>query len=123
MKRNADAPALRIAKLVRVVVLSSAAVILIGLVLYLATGTGGYDGSTYPINPAHIISGVLALKPYAVIMLGIFLLVLTPVLRVAVSVIVFMKEKDALYVIITVLVLVILIVSLVIGITGNTNLQ
>ena len=83
MKNDVEASELRIARLIRVVVLGSAAVILLGLVLYLATGTSGYENGFYPVAPGQILSGVAAIKPYAVIMLGIFLLILTPILRVA----------------------------------------
>ncbi len=117
MKNDVETSELRIARFIRIVVLGSAAVILLGLVLYFATGTSGYDNGFYPIALGQILSGVAAIKPYAVIMLGIFLLILTPILRVAVSVIVFLKEKDYLYVAITALVFVILLVSLVIGFT------
>ena len=48
-------------------------------------------------------------------MLGIFLLILTPVLRVVISIYAFAKEKDHLYVWITSIVLVILIISFIIG--------
>ena len=117
MKHSAETHQLRIARVIRIVVFSSAAVILLGLVLYLVTGESGYENSAFPVNPMLIILGVLALKPYAVMMLGLLLLILTPFLRVSLSVIVFIKEKDNLYVGITALVLVILVVSIVIGIT------
>ncbi len=117
MKQNAETSELKIARLIRVVVFSSGAIILVGLILYFVTGTSGYENGAFPIDPVQILVGVLSLKPYAVIMTGIFILILTPILRVAVSVIVFLKEKDYLYVGITTLVLLILIVSLVIGIT------
>lgn len=118
MKHDVESSELRIAKLIRIVVFTCAAVILLGLTLYLVTGSSGYENDVYPINPMRILSGVLTLKPYAVIMSGIFLLILTPILRVAVSIIVFLKEKDFLYVGITTLVLIILLISLVIAITG-----
>ena len=118
MKHDVEASELRIARFVRIVVFTSAAVIFIGLALYLITGASGYENGAYPIKLAHILTGSAALKPYAIIMLGIILLILTPVLRVAVSVIAFLKEKDFLYVGITALVLIILLISLVIGITG-----
>jgi uncharacterized membrane protein len=44
-------------------------------------------------------------------MIGLFLLILTPVLRVAASVFSFLKEKDYLYTWITLLVLLILLLS------------
>jgi uncharacterized membrane protein len=115
MKKDIERTELKIAKLLTVGVLTSAAVILIGLVMYLVTGSGGYPDGAFPTDPAAILQGLLALRPYAVILLGLFLLILTPIFRVGVSIIVFIREKDKLYVIITSAVFIILIVSLVLG--------
>ena len=52
-------------------------------------------------------------------MLGVYCLILTPVLRVIVSIYAFYREKDRLYVTITTAVLLILIVALVIGVYGK----
>ncbi len=49
-------------------------------------------------------------------MFGLFCLILTPVLRVVVSLFTFLKEKDYLYVGITGIVLIILVISFLIGI-------
>ena len=62
-----------------------------------------------------IFQGVLKLNGEAFIMLGLFCLILTPVLRVVVSIVAFAKEKDYLYVIITLIVLVILIIGMTFG--------
>lgn len=115
MKKDIERTELTIAKLLRVGVLLSAAVILAGLVLYLITGASGYANDLYPTNPLLILSGVLTLKPYAIILTGLFILILTPIFRVGVSIIIFIKEKDKLYILITSLVLIILIVSLILG--------
>ena len=48
-------------------------------------------------------------------MTGLFLLILTPVLRVVASIVAFAKEGDKLYVAITTLVLIILIVAMFVG--------
>ncbi len=52
-------------------------------------------------------------------MLGIFLLILTPVLRVVVSIYAFIKENDKLYAWITTVVLVILVIAMLIGYFGK----
>lgn len=96
-------------------VLVSGAVMLIGLLMYLITGNSGYAGDIYPTNPLLILSDAVSLKPYAIIMTGLFILILTPVIRVGVSIIAFLKEKDYTYVAISALVFVILIVSFLIG--------
>ncbi|TWW12437.1 membrane protein [Dellaglioa algida] len=104
-----------IGKILRAGVFISATIMIIGLVLSLVTGSTGYPGNTFPTSFTAIISGIGALKPYAIMMLGLFFLILTPILRVVVSIYAFYKEKDYLYVKITVIVLVILIAGFFIG--------
>ncbi|WP_421501506.1 DUF1634 domain-containing protein [Lactiplantibacillus plantarum] len=105
--------------ILRIGVIVSAIVIIIGMLLMLIQGNGGYANGMEPHTVADILAGIVALKPYAVIMLGLFLLILTPTLRVAVSIYAFAVEKDHLYVWITTIVLIILIVASVIGYLGN----
>jgi uncharacterized membrane protein len=104
-----------ISKSLKIGVLASAIVILIGFLMFLITGRSGYAGSAYPTALAEIFKGLVLLKPYAIILTGLFILILTPVFRVGVSVIVFLKEKDYLYVGITILVFAILIISFLLG--------
>lgn len=96
-------------------VMLSAAIIFIGLVILIITGNSGYAGDYYPKNPVEILKGFLVFKPYAIILMGLLVLILTSVFRVGVSIIVFFKEKDFLYVKITALVFTILIVSFILG--------
>ncbi|HYG58028.1 MAG TPA: DUF1634 domain-containing protein [Symbiobacteriaceae bacterium] len=93
----------------------SGIVIGLGLLLLLLTGEGGYPAGQYPIAPAALAAGVVALKPYAVINLGLILLVFTPIFRVAASAVAFVAERDHLYAVISLLVLVILLISLASG--------
>ena len=55
-------------------------------------------------------------KPYAIIGAGLLLLIATPVVRVALSVVFFLVQADWLYVGITLFVLAILLISLFTGI-------
>ncbi|MFD1318941.1 DUF1634 domain-containing protein [Loigolactobacillus zhaoyuanensis] len=96
-------------------VLVSATIIGCGLLLLLFTGHSGYSGQNFPTHFDTIFQGLLQLKPFAIIMLGLFCLILTPVLRVAVSIYAFAKERDRLYVIITSAVLLILLFGMVLG--------
>jgi len=57
--------------------------------------------------------------PLAIIALGLIFLLITPVLRVAVSVLAFAAARDLLYVAITLLVLLILISSFLLGLGGG----
>lgn len=115
MNKDIEKAEMTIARFLQVCVLISAAVILFGLVLYLVTGTGGYENNIYPTNPISILSGVIALKPFAVMLMGLFILILTPILRVGVSIIVFIIEKDMPFILITSVVFIILTISLVLG--------
>lgn len=90
-------------------VLLSATVILTGLILFLISGEGGYPGEYYPTQLKEIFAGALSLKPFGVILAGLVLLICTPIMRVGVSVLVFWKEKDWLYVGISTVVFLILV--------------
>lgn len=118
-RKNTDELDNIIGRSLQVGVLLSAAIILIGLVLFFATGKSGYPGGTYPTSLDAIFQGIASFKSYAVILLGLFLLILTPVFRVGVSVLVFLKEKDTRFVLITLLVFIILIVSFLLGRAGE----
>jgi uncharacterized membrane protein len=118
----------------RVGVLLSAAVILVGIVLYALTQNTGYakvlphhlqdilayhsssGPAFFPASPAAVFREAIAGKPYAIIGLGMVLLILTPIVRVALSVFFFLAQRDWLYVGITLFVLAVLAFSLFRGI-------
>jgi uncharacterized membrane protein YfcA/uncharacterized membrane protein len=105
-------------------VILSASIILIGL-LMLLLNPAGFSVSellSFPHSFGQIWAGLLALHPQAIIALGLMLLIATPILRVAVSIIAFALERDARFVVITALVLVILLLSNVLlgNIVGGT---
>lgn len=104
-----------ISKTLRVGVALSGAITCLGLMLFLVTGNSGYPGESFPTSVAEILRGLENLKPYAVMLSGLFLLILTPVLRVGVSIITFVKEKDYMYAAITATVFIILIISFLLG--------
>ena len=56
-----------------------------------------------------VLNDLLVLRSRGIIQLGILLLILTPVARVAFSVFAFWQQRDRLYIIVTLIVLVILI--------------
>ncbi|AIS51306.1 membrane protein [Thermoanaerobacter kivui] len=104
-----------ISKALTIGITTSAIVIFIGLLMLIITGNSGYPHGFYPTSPVEILKGFISLKPYAVILTGLLLLILTPVFRVAVSIITFLHEKDYLYTAITTLVFIILIISFILG--------
>ena len=104
-----------VSRSLRTGVLLSAGVILVGLIKFLMLGESGYPGETYPTQIQDIIVGALQLKPFAIISAGLVLLILTPISRVGISILVFAKEKDWLYVGISTLVFVVLVCSFAFG--------
>lgn len=104
-----------ISNFLRLGVLLSAVIVFIGLCMFLVTGKSGYSAGYYPTSPVEILQGLIAFKSYAIILTGLMILILTPVFRVGVSILVFIKEKDFLYVKITSLVFAILIISFILG--------
>lgn len=94
----------------------SAAIMLIGFFLLLLDPKGlSVRAFTYPHMPADIWMGLLAFHPQAVMMLGLVLLVATPVFSVTTSAVTFALERDRLYVGIALIVLTILMTSLLFG--------
>lgn len=69
-------------------------------------------------NIPGILNGILQLKGRAIIQLGILLLIATPIVRILLSIISFLREKDYLYVVITLIVLGIIMASMLSGIGG-----
>ena len=95
-------------------VILSSLIIVIGLLL-LPTRPGGLSPERllqFPQTLAQIGAGIVVLRPQGIIALGLLLLIATPVLRVAVSVVTFALEKDRKYVLITLIVLAILLFSI-----------
>jgi uncharacterized membrane protein len=103
-------------------VLLSAAFIVVGVVAfywrYLASGRHVSD-RPFPHSLDMVAQGLLAADPLAIIALGLLILLATPVLRVAVSIVAFALEHDWRYTAITTLVLAILIASFLLGRGGG----
>jgi uncharacterized membrane protein len=108
--------------LLRTGVLLAAAVVLLGGVLYLVRHGGEqpdhrtFHGEPADLrNPSGILDDALRLNSRGVIMVGLLLLVATPVTRVAFSVVGFLRARDFLYVALTLIVLGVLLYSLFVG--------
>lgn len=86
-----------------------------GALASLTNYRSGHAILTAPTSPTEAIRGMVAGKAYGIISLGLFILIATPVLRVAVSVFTFLWEGDRLYALITAYVLAVLVLSFVIG--------
>ena len=64
------------------------------------------------INFSSLVAGILSLNPIFIIQLGLLILLATPIVRVAASILLFAAEKDMIYVALTVFVLVVLLFSI-----------
>ncbi len=123
-----------IARLLRWGVTLSFGIIAIGIIAVIVTGQTGYSQiqlddvnsivqyhlkPDFPSTLGEVTSGIFAFKSYAIIVLGLLVLIAIPVLRVTVSVFAFAFERDWLYAAITALVLVVLLLSFAIGEAGG----
>lgn len=100
-------------------VLLSVAIILCGVVLFYVRAFGALgrseDVAAFPHTLPSVGQGLAHADSQAVIILGLLVLLATPVVRVAVSIVAFLLERDWRYVVITSLVLLILLLSFVLG--------
>ncbi len=108
-----------IGNLLRIGVLISAVLVLAGGIFFLAVNGGAHPSyHAFRGEPADlrsvpsIFKDAAALNSRGVIQLGILLLILTPIARVAFSVVAFLLERDYLYVAVTLIVLGLLLYSL-----------
>ena len=90
------------------------AVLLLAALAYVAASGTAIPTDVVPIPD--LVAALGRLTPAAVLSVGLLLLILTPVARVALSVGYFAREKDATYVLVTLIVLANLIAGLVLGI-------
>jgi uncharacterized membrane protein len=115
-----------ISPLLRVGVVVSLVTVVAGLVIsfihhpdyrssYALLGELTTPGRVVPHSIHDVIRGVSEFRGEAVVALGLLLLIATPVLRVAVSIVVFLLERDWIFVLVTSFVLGMLILSFFLG--------
>ncbi len=108
-----------IGQILRSGVLLAASVVLIGGMLYLVErGMDRPDHRVFhgePVDLRHpegIVKDALALQSRGLIQLGLLLLIATPVTRVIFTVFAFFRQRDYLYVVVTLMVLAVLLYGL-----------
>ena len=112
---------IEIGLMLRIGVSISAAVVFLGGILYLISVQQlpdyvHFHATAKPLRTVGgVLGGVARFDAASVIQLGILLLIATPVVRVVFCVVGFARQKDRLYVAVSVLVLAILIYSLMSG--------
>jgi uncharacterized membrane protein len=117
--RQSPVPASRATTLIgwilRAGVITSASLIALGLLL-MPLHPGGLTDQrilNFPHSLAQEWQSLITFHPQAIIMLGLLLLIATPVLSVAASAVAFARERDRLFALIALAVLTILLASLV----------
>lgn len=110
----------------RIGVVSSVAVILAGLVVSIVRNPGHLTdpqafslltspGAAFPHSVTDLTTELLAFRGRAIITIGVLLLIATPVVRVGVSLVAYLKERDWIYTAFTALVLTALLISFLVG--------
>ena len=81
-----------------------------------------HPGAVFPHTLSAVFQGASNTRGEAIVAIGLLLLILTPVTRVAVSILAFLYQGDRLFTFITLTVLIILLMSFVIGrLTGTVG--
>ncbi len=107
-------------------VIISISIIIIGVLEYLITGNTGYGQhplsqlitahgnsvNAFPYYLNNIITGVTEFKSFAIIQLGVLILLLTPFARIFLQIFIFAMERDRAFVAIATTVFIILMISL-----------
>jgi uncharacterized membrane protein len=91
---------------------ASVALMAVGLVLGIVRGAGLPRG-VVPL--AELSRGLVALQPAAYLSLGLIVLIGTPFVRVAGSLVVFARERDRRYVLVTAIVLLVMCLGVLLG--------
>ena len=72
-------------------------------------------GAAFPHTLREVVSGLLSGRGQAVVVVGLLMLIATPIMRVAVSIVGFALQRDRAFVVITSAVLAVLLVSFLLG--------
>jgi uncharacterized membrane protein len=116
-----DSPAMRrsFVRELRAGVALSGALLLVGLLDVAAHGSAGAAGQPGVVPFGQFGSDLLAGQSWTFLWLGVAVLALTPVVRVAFALVQFARERDRDYVSLTAFVLTVLGLSLVVGVTAG----
>ncbi len=109
----------RVARTVRLTltvgILLAAGLLALGLAVALAAGTAGIFGPPNSVHLGALLGGLANAPGPTLVLLGVLLLLLTPIARVAVSLGLFARARDRPFVAITAFVLAVLALSFAIG--------
>jgi len=110
----------------RIGVITSVTLIILGMILSFARHPKFFEsrrelpmltqlGAEFPHTIRDTATGLAALRGQAIVVLGLLVLIATPVARVAISIVAFVVQGDRVFVAITSVVLILLLTSFVLG--------
>ena len=103
------------ARLLNIGTLFSVALLAVGVVLMATSGQSPLDPDFPPLDLARLPSDLLALRPEGFLWLGLIAVILTPISRVVVSLVGFVRDDDRTMALISVLILGVIAASVVIS--------
>jgi uncharacterized membrane protein len=107
---------LAIARLLNVGVITSIALLAIGVVLAIAAGVSPVDAGLPPFDLARIPADILALRPEGFLWLGLVFVMLTPASRVVASAVGFSMTREWLMVLISIAVLIVIATGVILSV-------
>ena len=103
-------------KILRIGILLSLLFMFLGLIFYFFSGQQVISlGNLEQFNPVGYVKSHSIFDAVTFMLLGSFMLILTPIFRVISTFIIFLKTKDKMYMIFTAIVMIIILVSIVLG--------
>lgn len=104
-----------LSQLLRIGIILSVGMIALGLVLFALTTAGHADSQIKDFDLMTYFTSHSLFDAVNIMIIGIFMLIVTPIFRVLATIVTFVIYGDKLYVMFTVLVLVIIVLSIIFG--------
>jgi uncharacterized membrane protein len=96
----------------------SVALMGVGVVLMLANGISPLDAGP-PLDPADIVSELVALQPAGFLWLGLLIVIAAPIARVVVAAIAYARDRDRTMVFVSIAILAVLGVAVAVAVAGG----
>lgn len=97
----------------------SVALLAVGVALMSATGLSPLDGTASTIDPGRMVADVLALRPLGFLWLGLLAAIATPLARVAVSLVGYVRGGEARMALTAAAILVVVAAAVVLGLAAE----
>jgi uncharacterized membrane protein len=104
-----------LSRLLRIGIILAVGMIILGLVLFMLTNSAPIDYQIHDFDLVAYFTSHSLWDAVNIMILGIFMLIVTPIFRVIATIVTFAMYGDRLYVLFTVLVLIIIVLSIIVG--------